>query len=84
VTHFSLDVTLNASIIKTKEKFQFIKIKIFERKSPTVLDSVVDLIDVNSSEFREVSQGARAPPPPFGRNLLFNVSRTQDFRPKIP
>jgi hypothetical protein len=43
----SLDVILITSIIMRKEKFQFIKVQIFERKSPTVLNSVVDLIDVN-------------------------------------
>jgi hypothetical protein len=42
-----LDAILNTSIIKRKNKFQFIKVEIFERKSPTVLDSVVDLKDVN-------------------------------------
>jgi hypothetical protein len=43
----SKDVILNTSVIKRKEKFQFTKVQIFEIKSPTILDSVVDLIDVN-------------------------------------
>jgi hypothetical protein len=43
----SKDVILNTSVIKRKEEFQFIKVQMFERKSLTILDSVVDLIDVN-------------------------------------
>jgi hypothetical protein len=50
-------VILITSIIKRKEKFQFIKVQILVRKSPTVLDSIVDLIDVNQWRIQEFLNG---------------------------
>jgi hypothetical protein len=53
----SQDVILITSIIKRKEKIQFIKVQILVRKSPTVLDSVVDLIDANQWRIQEFLNG---------------------------
>jgi hypothetical protein len=50
-------VILITLIIKRKEKIQFIKVQILVRKSSTVLDSVVDLIDVNQWRIQEFLKG---------------------------
>ena len=53
----SQDVIFITSIIERKEKFQFIKVQILVRKSPTVLESIVDLIDVNQWRIQEFLNG---------------------------